>query len=135
MNANDAVYILGVAGYLSFLKNIADIQTVDKYGPQASIITGEVAKFDGIPIVISGFIREALSATGFNTSSGPNTFTCMHCIAPRGFVRGNRRSLSFETDRDIRKDMTTLVASQRGDFARTFAAETTDAMGIEVPIT
>lgn len=135
VNPNGAVYIMGVAGYLKTLASLSQTRTVDQYGPQATIVTGELAKFDGIPIVVSGFIREVLSADGYNTSGGPNTFTVIHLINPRGFVRGNRRSLSFETDRNIRKDITTLVASQRGDFQRTFPSETTDALGYNVPIT
>lgn len=61
--------VTGIVGYSKLLtlkdaNNVMLVTTLDKYGPIFTVLTGELGKVFGMPIVISEKIREDLNATG-----------------------------------------------------------------------
>lgn len=106
MFTNPKTYALSMLG----LTNVA---TVDKYGPNASILTGELMRYQGIPVVPTSSIYLAeddgkLSNTGANNDEGTII------IAHRDMWRvGFRRNLLLEMFRDVQKRSIVLVASFR----------------------
>lgn len=88
----DLVWIAGATGYLQML-NTTNVTTVDKYGMNATVLKGELGSYDGIPIVQSGYIKDNLSATGFNTLAGPNTFTTHLLVHRKRLYWGTRRPI------------------------------------------
>jgi hypothetical protein len=46
------------------LRDAEQIQTLDKFGPQASVLTGEAGKVNGISTIETDFVRSDLNATG-----------------------------------------------------------------------
>jgi hypothetical protein len=86
---------------------------VDKYGPAATVLTGQLASYAGIPIVVTSSIAEAeddgkQSTTGSNNDEGTIIF------AHRDMWRvGFKRQLLIELDKDVKKRQLVIVASFR----------------------
>jgi hypothetical protein len=57
------VWLPGSTAYLQMLKT-QNVVTVDKLGPNATVLKGQLGSYDGIPIVQTGFMRNDLNATG-----------------------------------------------------------------------
>ena len=97
------------------MEAIQNVATVDKFGAGATIVTGELTRFMGIPIIPSAFMREDLNASavydGSTTSKGS-----MLLLNKRGFLTGSRRQLTVETDRNIQTQTFMIVASFRKAF-------------------
>lgn len=113
LNPADLMWVPGVSGYNSFL-GISEVLTMEKYGANATLLTGELGRFDGIPIVPSGQMRENLDANGVYNAAGTKTATLL--INKRWGVFGTRRRLTIEDDRFILGDYTLVVAKTRVGF-------------------
>jgi len=98
--------------------NFPEIQTLDKYGPNALILTGEIAKIDGIPIIVSEFMREDVAAAGFNTAGGPNTKSAVAIVNRKRFLYGDRREITTDSEKSIETDKVVVVSKVRQDFRR-----------------
>ncbi len=114
------VWVVGLSGYIQLLslKDTAGAQvvtTVDKYGPSATILTGEIGKLDGSPIVVSEYVYENLNASGVYDGTTA-TKTIMLCVYTPAFIIGDRRKVTVKTAANIETDQQILVATQRLDF-------------------
>jgi HK97 family phage major capsid protein len=120
VNPTKLALIVGISGYIQLL-GVKDssgnpmVTTIDKYGPNATIVTGELAKFDGMPVIVSEYIQENLNATGVYDGT-TTTKTIMLMVYRDACIIGDRRSFTLKTDEDIETDQTLLVATQRMDF-------------------
>jgi len=95
--------------------NITEVQTVDKFGPSATILTGQIGNFDGIPVVVSEHIREDLNASGVYDATTTDR-TVVHLVDKRGFWIGQRGGVTINTIRDFETDQVILVAKHRVSF-------------------
>jgi HK97 family phage major capsid protein len=100
VNPNEVVVVVSPAKFAEMV-GWAEVSTVDKYGAQATIVTGELAKIYGKPVVVSAFVPSSVHALVFNR---------------RAFLLGVRRGLRVETQRDIVKQTDILVTTMRADF-------------------
>lgn len=129
---SELAWIVGFKGMIEMMK-LAELITVEKYGAQASVLLGEVAKFFGSPVVLSEFIREDLNATGVfdNVTTTKSVVLCVH---RESFARGERRTITINSsdDRHIETDQTVVVGTWRGDFQPWFttAAAANKIVGI-----
>jgi hypothetical protein len=98
------------------IASIPQVLTLDKLGPNATVIRGQLFALDMIPIVMDPTVREDLSATGKNTTAGPNDKTAIYLIHRRKFIRTRRLGMTVETDRFVPTGETIIVAMDRGDF-------------------
>lgn len=116
VNARDTVFITDVATFVSSL-GISTVETVDKLGPQATILTGQLATVYGHPLIVSGQMRLA-DADGKVTDGG-NTADRgrVLCVNTSQWRVGFRRNLMIETERDIQKRQNVMVVSMRLAFA------------------
>ena len=119
VNPKNLVMITGAKGYgrLLRLKDAAAnpvVLTIDKFGPQATAVTGTLAKFDGIDILISEFMREDLNANGIYDATETDTGILM--VFKPGFLIGNRRKITLKTWENIRTDQIVTVATSRHAF-------------------
>lgn len=122
-------WIVSVVG-LAKLMGLAELITLDKLGPQATILTGQVAQLFGSPVIVSEEVRDDVDATGVNGSSG-NTKSTINLVNRDGFLRGQRRALTVKQKQDIETDQEIIVATWRGDFVPTFGdSEKLSALGI-----
>lgn len=99
--------------YLQSLLGLTNLRTWDKYGPLATIVTGEAARWSGIPVVPTSSIALAeddgkVSTTGSNNDEGTVVFANRHA-----WRVGFRRELLIELDRVIRQRMFVMVLSFR----------------------
>jgi HK97 family phage major capsid protein len=85
--------ITGVKGYLKLMKFV-QVQTLDKYGPGAVVLNGELANLLGRPVIVSEFVREDLNAGGVYASGA--TSTVVYVANRRGFVMGIRRDATVQ---------------------------------------
>jgi HK97 family phage prohead protease/HK97 family phage major capsid protein len=102
---NDLVYVTSIEGYNN-LVTTSDFRTVDKFGPNATYLTGSVGAVYGIPIVISEFLDVA-GTTG-------NTLGAL--IYKPGFMIAERRGIEIESEYEPRQQVTAMYMSTRFDF-------------------
>lgn len=118
---------LGAAVMATF----SDLQTVDKYGQFATLITGEVAKLSGIKIVVSGQVPENLNASGlYDGVTTDNTVWIL--VRKDAFIRGLGNATTIETGRNILTQQIEMVGTTRDSFAARFPTGLTDGQPIEV---
>ena len=132
-------WITGTSGYMQLL-GLEDssgnqvVTTVDKYGPNATILSGELAKLDGIPVVVSEYVREDLNASGVYDGT-TTTRTLMVLVYRGGFIYGDRRRITMKTDEDIETDQQLMVCTQRLDFEDRFDASTNNTIALGYNLT
>jgi HK97 family phage major capsid protein len=123
-------WIVSIKGLIAMM-GLAEVITLDKFGPLATVITGQLAMFDGIPVIVSEEMRDDVAATGVNTLAGPNTLSNLILANRRSWIRGIRRAPTVKTKEDIETDQLIVVVTWRGDFQRTLGtAETHTGQGI-----
>lgn len=102
---NDLVYITSIEGYNN-LVTTADFRTVDKFGPNATYLTGSVGAVYGIPIAISEFL-DNVGATGNHLGV---------LLYKPGFLIAERRGIEIESEYEPRQQVTAMYMSTRFDF-------------------
>ena len=105
------------------LLELDEVTTVDKFGPQATIITGEIGKIWGIPIVISEYIRHDLDPDGTDTI-GTNETTVMLFVNRGYFAVADRGAVTVETERQAVSSTNLFVGFRDFDFKKTSATAT-----------
>lgn len=115
-------YLLSPKGYVKLLSN-ADLLTYEKYGDRATLYSGELAQFDGTPVLVSEYVRESLGASGVNdaTTNNKSIVLLMYVSA---FVMGSKRKITLRSFVDVQNDQTALVLSWRGAFESLYDAST-----------
>lgn len=112
VNANDLVWVMGPIAYLKHVLNLADVITVDKYGPQAVVLTGEVARLDGIPVVVSQVARENLTDDGVYDGTTTNNGTVQLVHRPSWYF-GTKRPMDLKFYEDTQYDQKYLTGTGR----------------------
>lgn len=102
---NDLVYITSIEGYNN-LVTTSDFRTVDKFGPNATYLTGSVGAVYGIPIAISEFLD--------NVGSTGNHLGVL--LYKPGFLIAERRGIEIESEYEPRQQVTAMYMSTRFDF-------------------
>jgi HK97 family phage major capsid protein len=116
---SDLLLITGVSTTNSIQDN-ASFKTLDVYGAQATVLTGEVGRVFGIPV----FLSEAVPGTNTDkvdddgkytttTPSSNDTDGWIVLVNKTQWTQGFRRDFQLESDRNIKTDTNTLVASFR----------------------
>jgi HK97 family phage prohead protease/HK97 family phage major capsid protein len=98
-------YVTSVEGYNNLVTN-TNFQTVDKFGAQATFLTGSVGAIYGIPIFISEFMDTAAAA---DSNLGV-------VVYKPGFIIGERRSMEIESEYLPQQQVTAMYLSTRFDF-------------------
>ena len=102
---SNLAYITSVEGYNNLVTN-TDFQTVDKFGSQATYLTGSVGAIYGIPIFISEFMDTAGAA---DSNLGV-------LVYKPGFIIGERRAMEIESEYLPQQQVTAMYLSTRMDF-------------------
>lgn len=120
VNPKNLAWVSGIIGWNKLL-NIPEIQTVDKYGQFAVVLTGELGRIDGIPVMISEFVREDLNASGVFDDTTEDR-TVMHLVNRNGWLYGDRAGITLKTAEVIDTDQMIMVVKQRTIFSRAQAS-------------
>jgi len=102
---SNLAYVTSVEGYNNLVTN-TDFQTVDKFGAQATYLTGSVGAIYGIPIFISEFMDTAAAA---DSNLGV-------LVYKPGFIIGERRAMEIESEYLPQQQVTAMYLSTRMDF-------------------
>ena len=112
---SELAYIADVGTYIKSL-GIDEFRTLDKLGPQATLLNGQLAQVDGIPVIVSEQMAKS-DADGKVTDGGSNNTKGRLLVVNRTQWRlGFRRELMIETTRDIQKRQNIMVVSMRLAF-------------------
>ena len=99
------VYLTTIEGYNN-LVTTSDFRTVDKFGPNATYLTGSVGAVYGIPIQITEFLD--------NVGSTGNQIGAL--VDKPGFMIAERRGMEIESEYEPRQQVTAMYLSTRFDF-------------------
>jgi HK97 family phage major capsid protein len=121
---SDLVHVLGINGYIQLLAD-GSLITMEKYGAQATVLTGELGRADGVPVVVSEYVRTDLNATGVYDGSTTNRSAAL-TVHQKGYVIGNRREVTVQVLREIyaESDQDAIVLSVRKAFSPRFTSTT-----------
>ena len=109
---SELAYITDVNTFIKSL-SIDSFRTLDKFGPNATILTGQLGAVEGIPVIVSEQMRLA-DADGKVTSGGASNTKGRLLIVNRSQWRvGFKRELTIETVRDAQKRQNIMVVSFR----------------------
>lgn len=116
-----------VKGYLLRLLNADEMpqfHTLEKYGPQAVVLTGESGRIYNVPNLQTEFISDDLNASGIadGSSAGRTAFVYVNVSM---FIRGIWRNVEVVTEKDNINDVFNMVAFKRMDFKPTFTPSAT----------
>lgn len=125
---DDLVYVADpeTVDAIAFLDEVI---TVDKYGPRATVLTGEQGRVLGHPLISSQAMSKTEADGKVSTTSSNNTKGQVVAYNRRGYTAGWRRRVRIETERLPATDQTRLVYSLRMGFGR--FTPTGSASGIE----
>ena len=99
------VYLTTIEGYNNLVQT-SDFRTVDKFGPNATYLTGSVGAVYGIPIQITEFLDNV-------GSTGNHIGLLMY---KPGFLIAERRAMEIESEYEPRQQVTAMYMSTRFDF-------------------
>jgi len=113
VNPSNVVMFCDPATYLAGFLALTNVATVDKFGPQATVLTGQLAAYRGIPIVISASHPLGEADGKVSTTAGNNTLGSISIVNRNMWYAGFIRDLLIEVDRDIQKRQYIMVTSLR----------------------
>ncbi len=109
---SEVAYICDINTYIRAL-SIGNFRTLDKFGPQATVLTGQLGAVEGVSVIVSEQMRPA-DADGKVTDSGNTATTGRLLILNRTqWLVGFKRELAIETVRDPQKRQNIMVVSFR----------------------
>ena len=112
-NPSDLVMFVPAKVYAVSMLGLTNVVTVDKFGPNATVLTGQIGAYGGIPVVPTSSILLA-GDDGLLVASGASNDEGTVVIAHRPSWRvGYKRNLTIEFDRDPQKRQLIMVASFR----------------------
>lgn len=132
IDPNALVWFVGIRTYVKqFLGALTNVQTVDKYGPAAAVLTGELAKYYGIPLVVSDKQRENTNAAGIY--DGATTTKAIVTLANRNaWVGGEFGGVRLVDQYDAGWDTNHVYAYHRCDFVPLYGTVKTAAIGYNI---
>jgi HK97 family phage major capsid protein len=127
VNPSQAVYVMDLNTFIA-AQTLTNVRTLDKFGPQATIFTGQLGAMEGIPIIVSEQMKLA-AADGKVTDGVAGTVGRLLLFNRTQWRVGFRRQLTIETTRDIQKRQNIMVVSfriglQEGSGTRSTAKHT-----------
>ncbi len=106
------VWVMDVNTFIR-AQSIANFRTMDKLGPNATVVTGMLGAVEGIPVIVSEQMRLA-DSDGKVTDGGNAVDTGRLLIFNRTqWAQGFRRELTIDVDRDTQKRQTVVTVSFR----------------------
>jgi len=118
----DLANLMSISAYIQAL-SIEEVETVEKFGLEATVKSGILGVMDGSPIVVSEFIRQDLNTTGvYDGATVTDTITLT--VNTRAFWVANKGPIRSETARDPKQGQSYSVISHRFDFKQTQTPDT-----------
>ena len=135
VNPASLAYIVGVSALHDLIAD-TNLLTVDKFGPNATILNGQIGSVGGVPVIVSEHVREDLNATGVNDGI-TTTKTYNMCVNRGEFAIGQRMALDIEVNDVLYAEtyQRVAVAFMREDFQHIGSAATNDDVAMSYNVT
>jgi hypothetical protein len=117
MNVSDLVIIAPVSVAYQMLE-LPEVMTFDKYGSNFTVLTGEIGRIWGMPIVVSEFVSTTLKADGTEGTAGTDDKTAMLIVNKNYFAVADRGNIGLETERKAVSSTTLYVSFRDVDFKK-----------------
>lgn len=104
--------------YLAMLDGSDKVTTVDKYGPGATIVTGELGSIYGIPIISPSYASKTEADGKASGTEASNTKGQITVFNPRAYLGGVRREVQMFMDRIQGTDQFLIELYTRRGFTR-----------------
>lgn len=117
VDPSQLVLVAGPKVYNQLIQ-LDDVRTIEQYGGQATVLSGELAKYEGMPVIVSEYCREDLAATGKNSAVANDNITGSVILVnrKRWFV-GLRRAIQVKVENNkTEMDVLDLVSFCRKAF-------------------
>lgn len=111
MAVMDMICIASPEAVVANLLSLSQVQTLDVFGPQATVRTGQIASLAGVPIIMSRFMGADLHTNGLYT--GASATTGMLFVHSNSWRIFERRGILVESQRKIDVGATELVCTRR----------------------
>lgn len=130
VDPSELAWIVGIKVYHKML-SLDEVLTLDKLGAQATLLRGQLASFDGAPVIVSEKIREDLNASGVYDGE-TETDTTLLLVNRRAFLVGEKRFITAKVLRELyaETDQVAVVASQRLDFEPCYDMDSEPVVGL-----
>jgi len=112
-NPSQIMAVCDVSTYLTGFLGLTNVVTVDKFGPNAVVLTGQLAAYRGVPIVVSASAPLTEADGKASTTAANNTLGQINFFNRMMWYAGFRRDMLVEVDRDVQKRQWILVSSMR----------------------
>ena len=116
-NAADLRLVADWSTYMAMLDG-DKVTTVDKYGPAATIVTGELGRIYGIPVISPSYATKTDTDGKALDTEASNTKGQVSLFNPAGFLAGSRREVQLFFDRIQRTDQFLFELYTRRAFTR-----------------
>ena len=109
---SELVWVMDVNTFIR-AQSISEFRTMDKLGPNATLLTGMLGAVEGIPVIVSEQLKLA-DTDGKVTDAGNGTDTGRLLIFNRTqWAHGFRREMAIDVERDTQKRQTVVTVSFR----------------------
>lgn len=103
LTPNELLIFVTTQGYYELLED-STFQTMDKVGPAATLLTGQIGSIGNTPVLVSASFAALTPAAGEATAVIFN---------PRNFLVGTHRGMRLDSDDEVINQRSVLVASMR----------------------
>lgn len=135
VNPSDLAFIIGVSNLHTLMAD-TNLLTVDKMGPNATILNGQIGSVFGVPVIVSEYVREGLNASGVQDGI-VTTKTYMLCVNRNEWAFGQREQLAVQVNDSIYAEtyQRVALAFMREDFQHIGSAATDENTAIAYNVT
>lgn len=89
---NDLVYIIDPYTHTAMLE-VDELNSFFNNGQMATVMTGQVARIDNIPVIVSNELKESAAAGYVSATPSDNTFGRVVCVYKPDWIAGYRRQI------------------------------------------
>lgn len=123
LDQNELRYIVSTDIYYNLLDDTL-FQTMDKVGPSATLLSGQIGMIGQTPVIVSdAFPTKAGGAATATANIGAI------CVAPANFIAGSQRGLRMDTQELVETQRRVMVASLRTGMTQ---LSTINGVGVSV---
>ncbi len=112
--AGSLVCIVSPEYLIAKMMEFSQVLTLDKFGANATVLTGQLGSLGGVPLIYSELVGADLAATGLHTGTGATTG--MLLLNRDRFRVGTLKGATVEMDKDITRGVINVVSSMRKAF-------------------
>ncbi len=123
LGSSDIVLIASPETMIKHLMGNSSLLTVDSFGPNATLLRGQVASIFGFPVVLSRFVSADLNGSGVYDNVTKNTSGLL-LYNTGSFAQYQKRGITVETDKDISSGSIEIVSTMRNIAATADSATT-----------